>query len=156
MKKALLFLIVFSSVVSADSFDRVWKFLLIHERSTYCHDGGWESKYGISKQVYPREDIKNLTEERAREICRKDYWEGVGANIMFDTMLAFVSTVAAFHCGQPIVKRWLRTCLDAGGIYEAYVDHLARLIKEHPEKYGRYTKTWMLRVADLKVSITTN
>ena len=37
-------------------------------------DSGGETKYGIAKRFYPKEDIKNLTVERAKEIYKKDYW----------------------------------------------------------------------------------
>ena len=38
-------------------------------------DPGGETKYGVSKRAYPNEDIKNLTEEGAKDIYRRDYWE---------------------------------------------------------------------------------
>jgi lysozyme family protein len=37
-------------------------------------DPGGETKYGIAKKFHPREDIKNMTLERAKEIYYKDYW----------------------------------------------------------------------------------
>ena len=37
-------------------------------------DPGGETKYGIAKRSHPKEDIKNLTKERASEIYEKDYW----------------------------------------------------------------------------------
>ena len=38
------------------------------------NDPGGETKYGIAKRSHPKEDIKNLTKERAAEIYEKDYW----------------------------------------------------------------------------------
>ena len=38
-------------------------------------DPGGETKYGICKRQYPKEDIKNLTIERAKEIYHADYWK---------------------------------------------------------------------------------
>lgn len=57
------------------------------------NDPGGETKYGICKRQYPKEDIKNLTEARAMEIYYKDYWapyfyDSVGAHLaekVFDT-----------------------------------------------------------------------
>ena len=58
-------------------------------------DPGGETKYGISKRYYPNLDIKNLTQEQAKLIYKKNYWdklqlykvEGeVGAEI-FDTAI---------------------------------------------------------------------
>jgi len=37
-------------------------------------DPGGETKYGIAKRSHPKEDIKNLTKERATEIYEKEYW----------------------------------------------------------------------------------
>ena len=37
-------------------------------------DPGGETKYGIAKRSHPKEDIKNLTKERAEEIYYDDYW----------------------------------------------------------------------------------
>ena len=33
------------------------------------------TKYGISAMMYPLEDIKNMTLERAKQITRRDYWD---------------------------------------------------------------------------------
>lgn len=38
-------------------------------------DKGGATKYGISQRAYPQEDIKGLTEERARELYLRDYWD---------------------------------------------------------------------------------
>lgn len=37
-------------------------------------DAGGETKYGISKKAYPKEDIEGLTIERAKELYERDYW----------------------------------------------------------------------------------
>jgi len=38
-------------------------------------DPGGETKYGISKRAYPKEDIKDMTLKRAYEIYKRDYWD---------------------------------------------------------------------------------
>lgn len=38
-------------------------------------DPGGLTKYGISQRAYPHEDIRNLTEERARFLYERDYWQ---------------------------------------------------------------------------------
>ncbi len=38
-------------------------------------DRGGATKYGISQRAYPDVDIANLTEEKAREIYKHDYWD---------------------------------------------------------------------------------
>lgn len=37
-------------------------------------DPGGETNFGISKRAYPEEDIRSMTEQRAREIYRRDFW----------------------------------------------------------------------------------
>lgn len=39
------------------------------------NDPGGETKYGISKRSYPQLDIRNLTEEQAKEIYYRDWWD---------------------------------------------------------------------------------
>ena len=38
-------------------------------------DPGGETNYGISKRAYPDVDIKNLTEDGAKDIYKRDYWD---------------------------------------------------------------------------------
>lgn len=43
-------------------------------------DPGGETKFGISKRSYPREDIKALTRDRAITIYKRDYWDKPGCD----------------------------------------------------------------------------
>ena len=59
------------------TFEEIIGVVLEHEGG-YVNDPedpGGETKYGVSKRAYPNEDIKNLTEESAKDIYRRDYWE---------------------------------------------------------------------------------
>jgi len=40
-------------------------------------DRGGATKYGISQAAYPDLDIRNLTEQQARDIYKRDYWDRV-------------------------------------------------------------------------------
>lgn len=44
------------------------------------NDAGGLTKYGISQKAYPGLDIRNLTEEQARLIYEKDYWQKAGCD----------------------------------------------------------------------------
>jgi hypothetical protein len=151
--KTLLLILCLVALSSADPFERVFQFILAHELATYCHDGGFPSKYGISKQWYPNEDIKHMTEARAREIYRRDYWQRIGADMMGDTMLAFVDMICAVHCGQPTAIMMQKDCWDAQGLYEKYRHKIARLIIDNPEQYIRFLEAWMQQVTDLGIAI---
>ena len=59
------------------TFDEIIQITLDHEGG-YVHDPkdlGGETNFGIAKRFYPDVDIKNLTEEGAKEIYKKDYWD---------------------------------------------------------------------------------
>ena len=59
------------------TFEEIIEQVLEHEGG-YVNDPtdlGGETKYGITKRFYPDVDIKNLTEEQAKEIYKRDYWD---------------------------------------------------------------------------------
>lgn len=58
------------------SFERAVDFVLAQEGG-WTVDTGGATRYGISIQAYPDEDIANLTRERAKEIYRDDYWNAL-------------------------------------------------------------------------------
>lgn len=60
-----------------NTFDDCIKHVLKHEGG-YVNDPtdlGGETNFGISKRAYPDLDIKELTEEDAKAIYKKDYWD---------------------------------------------------------------------------------
>jgi len=67
-------------------FDAAFEKLLGHEGGYVLdrRDNGGETKYGISKNAYPGEDIKGLTLERAKEIYKRDYWGPAGCDAVQD------------------------------------------------------------------------
>jgi lysozyme family protein len=59
------------------TFDEIIDVVLEHEGG-YVNDPkdpGGETKYGVSKRAYPDVNIKNLSEDGAKDIYRRDYWE---------------------------------------------------------------------------------
>ena len=78
-----------------ESWDKAIDFVLSMEGG-YVNDPkdpGGETKYGISKRAYPNVDIAGLTESKAKEIYKKDYWDKCGCDglpvgidiLVFDT-----------------------------------------------------------------------
>lgn len=60
-----------------DRFKVFIPFVLRWEGSVYENDPddpGGETKFGIDKASHPKEDIRNLTEARAKEIYFDEYW----------------------------------------------------------------------------------
>ena len=59
------------------AFERAVKIVLKNEGG-YVNDPvdpGGETKYGITKRTYPKVDIKNLTEDGAKAIYKRDFWD---------------------------------------------------------------------------------
>ena len=58
-------------------FNHAIQVVLKHEGGYVNHpnDPGGETNFGISKRSYPKLDIKNLTEEKAIQIYKKDWWD---------------------------------------------------------------------------------
>lgn len=61
------------------SFATVVEMVLHHEGGYVNHpsDPGGETKYGISKRAYPEISIVDLTEEKAAELYKRDYWDRI-------------------------------------------------------------------------------
>jgi lysozyme family protein len=60
-------------------FDKAFDFVIGNEGGYVNdrYDAGGETKWGISKKQYPNLDLKNLTQEQAKEIYKKDYWSPI-------------------------------------------------------------------------------
>ena len=60
-------------------FQHAVVFVLAKEGGYVCHvsDPGGETNFGLSKRAYPREDILNLTQQRAAFLYHRDYWRAV-------------------------------------------------------------------------------
>lgn len=58
------------------SFDAAISFVLQNEGGLVSdpHDVGGLTNFGISQSVFPNEDIRNMTRERACELYRSNYW----------------------------------------------------------------------------------
>lgn len=64
------------------TFDQAFDILIGHEGG-YVNDPrdpGGETKYGISKRAYPKENIKDLTLAQAKAIYYRDYWLKCGCD----------------------------------------------------------------------------
>lgn len=68
------------------------------------------TKYGISAMAYPNEDIKNLTQERAIELFKKDYWDKCKCDDLPDALSIIVSD-CAYNSGYIRANKILQKCL---------------------------------------------
>lgn len=75
---------------------------ILESEGGYNHiegDAGGETNYGISKRAYPDEDIKNLTEDRAKELYKLDYWDKIKADDINSQVIATHIFDAAVNMG---------------------------------------------------------
>ena len=118
------------------------------------NDPGGETKWGISKRAYPKEDIKNLTPERCAEIYADDYWAKCGCDsiefplntVVFDT---------AVNCGVARARGWLRAAKSTVEYLGFRKNHYLNLVKSNPQM-GIYLKGWLNRVQDLEKFVAIN
>ena len=63
--------------ITDERFEHAVSFVLAHEGgySNDIDDDGGETKFGISKRIYPDLDINALTVEQAKAIYKRDFWE---------------------------------------------------------------------------------
>ena len=73
-------------------------------------DPGLVTKFGISQRAYPLVDIRNLTEEQAKEIYLQDYWERCNCGSL-PPALGFLLFDAAVNQGPILAIRVLQRSL---------------------------------------------
>lgn len=95
-----------------DNFDDCIDFSLSFEGGYVNHpkDPGGETNMGISKRSYPNEDIKGMTETRAKAIYRADYWNRVSADVL-PMGMDLVALDAAINSGVSRGAKWLQKAL---------------------------------------------
>lgn len=139
-------------------------------------DPGGETKYGIDKRSHPGEDIKNLSEGRAREIYWKEYWLKAKCDQLPPRCGEVVMNIAV-NAGHGRAAKWLQQALgvaadgiigsrtlEAAALYTG--DLSAKLLDRTEEHYrsisrgklAKFLKGWLNRnnalrrhVKDIKV-----
>lgn len=91
------------------TFDIAFDRLLGHEGrySNDPNDPGGETNWGISKRSYPHIDIKNLTREGAKIIWRRDFWDRLHADKLYDGVVFQLFDFAA-NSGIETAVRYLQ------------------------------------------------
>jgi len=154
-----------------------FKFTIGHEGGyvNNPNDPGGETKYGICKRDYPKEDIKNLTIDRAKEIYYKNYWLPSYANdlvVLNYPLTAIVLFDTGINCGCKTAKILLQKAIgvEADGMIgkqtinglKLYkdLDMCNRLLDRRKEYYdliitkniklGVFKKGWYNRINNLR------
>ena len=147
--RTLLIILCFVTFTGAGSFERAMTFVLAHEGG-YCHDGGWESNYGLCSKWYPKLNMKTLTQEKAIAIYKNDYWYYMGCVSQPDSDFALLIFDTAVLFGQPTANIMLKKCyFDINTFMYFRIEEIASIIKQYPDKI-KYLATWMKRTNDLQ------
>jgi lysozyme family protein len=95
-----------------NAFEKAFQRTIGHEGSYVLdpRDPGGETKWGVSRRSYPRENIAEMTIERARVIYERDFWVAAKCDEMPDKLAAEVFD-AAVNSGIPQAARWLQRAL---------------------------------------------
>ncbi len=75
-------------------------------------DRGGATKYGVSQRAYPNVDIRNLTEQQARDIYRRDYWDRIRADEISSQAIAENIFDTAVNMGVRTASRLAQVALD--------------------------------------------
>ena len=145
-----------------DIFEKAFKKVLQFEGGAkYVKNdaGKGPTKYGINQTANPDVDIKNLTEDQAKEIYRKRYWNAIGGDELAakNPQLATIAFDAAVNQGPGTAKQMVA---ESGGEpykllqlrQQRYVD----LTKQNPEKFKPYLGGWTDRVSSLQKDLEQN
>ena len=106
-------------------------------------DPGGTTRYGIDKRSHPKEDIENLTKERATEIYF-DEWTQQNIESM-EPNIGEVYFNASVNAGRGRADKLLAESVDAKSFILAQGDFYRSLANEHPVM-RKYLKGWINRL----------
>jgi lysozyme family protein len=75
-------------------------------------DHGGATRYGISQSAYPNVDIGNLTEDQARAIYKRDYWDRVSGDAIKSQAVAENVFDTAVNMGGTTATKLVQMTLD--------------------------------------------
>lgn len=87
-----------------------WPFLWKWEGTAYENDPddpGGATKFGVDQRSHPDVDIRNLTEEKAKAIYRKDYWAKIKGGDLPEKIAVVVMDIAVNN-GTGRAAKWLQ------------------------------------------------
>ncbi|NOZ54434.1 MAG: N-acetylmuramidase [Gammaproteobacteria bacterium] len=115
------------------------------------NDSGGLTKYGISQRAYPNVNIRGLTENQAKEIYKRDYWDVIKADDVQSQHVAENIFDTAVNMGPRTASRLAQIALgmsDADGIIGPQT--LAVLNQAVAETFiAEYTITKIARYASI-------
>lgn len=138
----------------------IWKWECIRDRKGNViaeddkDDPGGLTKYGIDQRSHPRVNIRNLTEEQAKDIYRREYWDANKIDLL-PVPLGEVYFNACVNCGAGRAQKLLAASdKTANGFLDAQEGFYRRLAAARPQSQ-KYLKGWLNRTGDLRKFINT-
>lgn len=116
------------------AFDLAFEDVIGHEGGYVNHpqDPGGETKFGITKRTYPKENIRALTLDRAKAIYKRDFWDKVRGDELHP-VLAFNVFDGAVNSGVSQSVRWLQRAAEVADDGEIGPITLGAVLKANPE-----------------------
>ena len=153
-------------------FDSAVELILAYEGGlvSNSYDPGGLTKYGISQRAYPDLDIASLTQEQAKAIYKRDYWDKIHGDILPSGIATLVFD-AAVNQGISRATKMMQKALgvDADGIAgrrtfaalskAQLLDFAAQFGVQRALHYASlptfpiFGKGWMRRVFDVTVRV---
>lgn len=112
-------------------------------------DPGGATKFGIDQRSHPREDIRNLTEDRAKEIYWESYWEKYGCEGM-PFPLGEVVFNCAVNAGYGRAQKIFATGAKTAKAFLAEQDAFYRRLADARPRSKKFLKGWLNRTAALR------
>ncbi|WP_039761144.1 glycosyl hydrolase 108 family protein [Bartonella queenslandensis] len=134
------------------SFHTAYNATLDFEGRSYVqNDSGSPSFWGLNAKAHPEiPDVSKLTEEEIKKIYYKEYWLPLNADNLPEE-IRYIAFDTAVNMG---VKKTLKLLKESEGDPNKFLDlrqnHYESLVKQNPEKYGKYQKGWAKRVGVLR------
>lgn len=131
----------------SEKFEKLIGFVLDHEGREYenvPNDPGGETKFGISKKSFSNLDIKNLTEEQAKDIYFNEYWLPLDCD-NYPDKLALAILDSGVNCGVETAKKWLPEELTPEDFLYKRLRRYANLCQQNP-KLNTFLLGWLIRV----------
>lgn len=111
-------------------------------------DAGGKTKYGIDQRGQPHVDIKNLTEEEAREIYWNNYWQKYKCESYEDKLGECVMNCCV-NAGYGRAKLILKDAKTADEFIKEQENFYERLVQAKP-KSKKFLRGWLNRTSDLR------
>lgn len=146
---------------SESAWDVAWRFTSKWEGGYANHpsDPGGSTNFGITQATFnawrdsigsPREDVRNITRDEAKQIAKVRYWDAMGLDDVAEVSPAVAVALFdwGFHSGTQNVLNRTSGMTSAEAINTARMDFLASLTN-----FNSFGRGWVRRVEDLRATL---